>query len=142
MTKEKFLYELIDNWLCMVSRQCVLIENYTQKDRTEIYVQCSEVLKTCMDFYDRIHRKMDSGEYSQNEVDEKLEYIVQGLKQETMRKFVKEIKLHMGGYIGTIEELIDEHLFGEGINSKDVFSKQSLICFMREVRKCESESRK
>ena len=80
MTKEKFLYELIDNWLCMVSRQCVLIENYTQKDRTEIYVQCSEVLKTCMDFYDRIHRKMDSGEYSQNEVDEKLEYIVQGLK--------------------------------------------------------------
>ena len=58
-----------------------------------------------------------------------------------MRKFVKEIKLHMGGYVGTIEALIDEHLFGEGINSKDVFSKQSLICFMREVRKCESESR-
>lgn len=141
MTKEKFLYELIDNWLCMVSRLCVLIENYTQKDRTDVYMQCSDILKTCMLFYDKIHKKMDSGEYMPCEIDEKLEYIIQALKQESMRMFIEEIKLHISNYTDTmdgIKNLIEKYWFGE--NQKEIFSKQSLSCFMKEVREYEART--
>ncbi len=137
MTKEKFLYELIDNWLCMVSRQCVLIENYTQKDRTDVYVKCIEVLAKCMDFFDKISSKLDSGEYDQDEVDAKLEYIIQCLKQETMRKFIEELKVHIQSYVTEIDELIEKYLCSK--DAKEAFSKSSLCAFMEEVRKYESE---
>ena len=65
MTKEKFLYELIDNWLYMVSWECVVMENYTQKDRTKDYIDCSDKLKPCLDFYDSVYVGLNSSQYTQ-----------------------------------------------------------------------------
>lgn len=136
MTKEKFLYELIDNWLYMVSRQCIIIENYTQKDRTDVYIECNKILKKCMDFFDKISEKMNSGEYSQDEVDAKLEYIIACLKQETMRKFIEELKICMACYVSEIDELLEKYLCNKA--EREAFSKNSLCCFMEEVRKYEA----
>ena len=136
MIKEKFLYELIDNWLYIVSRQCILIENYTQKDRTKAYMECSMVLAKCIEYFDKFSVKVDSGEYSQDEVDAKLEYIVQRLKQETIRKSVKEFNEHIGNYT-KIDGLIEKYLCQK--DDREVFSNNSLCCFMEEVRKNEME---
>lgn len=90
-----------------------------------------------MDFFDKISSKLDSGEYDQDEVDAKLEYIIQCLKQETMRKFIEELKVHIQSYVTEIDELIEKYLCSK--DAKEAFSKSSLCAFMEEVRKYESE---
>lgn len=57
------------------------------KDRTDVYVKCIEVLAKCMDFFDKISSKLDSGEYDQDEVDANWNILFNAWKQETMRKF-------------------------------------------------------
>jgi hypothetical protein len=137
MTKEKFLYELIDNWLYMVSWQCVTMENFNQKDRTKDYLECSKVLKICMDFYDVVYDGIDAKIYTQHEVDEKLEYVVEKLRQETVKKFTEEINKTLGIYIPNVKEDMDNILFDNINGSIQDMSKESLIRFMKEIRKKE-----
>lgn len=137
MTKEKFLYELIDNWLYMVSWECVVMENYTQKDRTKDYIDCSDKLKSCLDFYDSVYAGLNSSQYTQPEVDEKLEYIIQSLKQETMRRFISNMESAMKAYVSDVNKVIRENLLCDQEGNRQEISKDTLSQFIIKLRELE-----
>lgn len=140
MTKDKFLYELIDNWLYLVSQQCVVMENYTQRDRTEDYRKCSHVLKDCLDFYDLIYKDVNESKRSQQEVDETLWFLIQRLRQEVIREFIDEMKIEIGQYVSGIEKVMDTKLFHDSKGRVQDISRDTLIEFIDYVRKLESEN--
>lgn len=140
MTKEKFAYELIENWLYLISQQCVLMENYTQKDRTQVYADCCDKLGKCFDYYEQVYKKVDLNIHSEEEVDARLEFLIQRLRNETIRNIICEIekKLCMG--IGDEKELISRHMFQGRAGEEGRITKSALIHFIKELRLLEEKA--
>lgn len=134
MTKEKFAYELINNWLYFISQQCVLMENYTQKDRTKTYVECCERLKRCFDYYEQICEKTDPTLHSEEEVDARLEFLIQKLRNETIKNIVSEIEETLCIAVDDKRQFMNQYLFLDQKGKKQDITKQALMRFIRELR--------
>lgn len=137
MTKERFTYELIDNWLYLISEQCVLMENYTQKDRTNIYVKCIEKLEKCFDYYDQVYEKVDPDQHSEEEIDSILEFLIQNLKNETEKNIIEEIKTELCINFPDVEQFMDKYFYHDEKGKDQEITKSSLIRFITELRRSE-----
>lgn len=134
MTKEKFTYELIDNWLYLVGQQSVLMENYTQKDRTFVYADCSKRLERFFDYYDQVYEKVSPNQHSEEEIDTWLESLIQKLKNETIKNMIAEIENELCAKVGTPKEFIDQHLFHDEKGNHQEISNKTLVRFIAELR--------
>ncbi len=139
MTKEKFIYELIDNWLYLISQHNVLMENYTQKDRTEKYNECCVRLAELFDFYDQIYEKVDQEKYSDEIIDANLQMVIQGLKNETTCTIINEIKNELCINIENKEKFINDYLLVKKRGKTVDVDKNLLIKFISELRKSEED---
>ena len=137
MTKERFTYELIENWLYLISEQCVLMENYTQKDRTNIYVKCIEKLEKCFDYYDQVYEKVNQNLHTEEEIDSILEFLIQNLKNETIKNIIEEIKTELCINIQDTEQFMDKYFFHDEKGKDQEVTKSSLTRFITELRLCE-----
>lgn len=137
MTKEKFTYELIDNWLYLISQQCVIMENYTQKDRTNIYVKCIEKLGKCFDYYDQVYEKVNQNLHSEEEIDSILEFLIQNFKNETIKNIIKEIETELCINIQDIDQFMNIYFHHDEKGKEQEITKSSLIRFITELRHSE-----
>ena len=134
MTKEKFTYELIDNWLYLISQQCVLMENYTQKDRTAVYADCCDKLSKCFDYYEQVYKKVDLNLHSEEEVDARLGFLIQRLRNETIKNIISEIEKKLCAGIKNEKEFMNQHLLQGKHGAKGEITKDALIQFVTELR--------
>lgn len=134
MTKEKFTYELIDGWLYLISQRCVLMENYTQKDRTQVYRDCSEKLGRCFDYYDQVYKKVNLNLHSEEEIDSMLEFLIKKLHNETIKKIKDEIETKLCINISDKEQFIDKYFLHNDKGKKQEITKDALLRFITELR--------
>ena len=139
MTKEKFIYELIENWLYFISQQCVLMENYTQKDRTNIYANCIEKLEKSLDYYDQLYEKADQDLHSEEERDSNLEFLIQNLKNETIKNIRKEVETELCIKIRDSGQFMDEYFYHDEKGNPQEVTKNALIRFITELRQREED---
>lgn len=134
MTKEKFAYELIENWLYFISQDCVLMENYVQKDKTETYQECCDKLGMCFDYYDKMYEEADLKLHSEEEIDARLEYLIQKLRNETIKNITSEIETKLCAGIEDKKQFMDQYLFLDEDGKKQDITKRALIRFVKELR--------
>lgn len=134
MTKEKFAYELIENWLYFISQECVLMENYVQKDKTETYQECCDKLGMCFDYYDKMYEEADLKLHSEEEIDARLEYLIQKLRNETIKNITSEIETKLCTGIEDKKQFMDQYLFLDEDGKKQDITKRALIRFVKELR--------
>ncbi len=139
MTKEKFIYELIENWLYFISQQCILMENYTQKDRTNIYANCIEKLEKSLDYYDQLYEKADQDLHSEEERDSNLEFLIQNLKNETIKNIRKEVETELCIKIRDSGQFMDEYFYHDEKGNPQEVTKNALIRFITELRQREED---
>lgn len=139
MTKEKFIFELIDKWLYLVSQQCILMENYLQKDRTVEYEKCANTLKWCIDYYDQVYEKVDQNSYSEELIETKLEYMILSLRNETIKNIIAEIKNELCMKIDNKDEFLDKHLFRNEEGKEQDITEDVLVRFITCLRENEEE---
>ncbi len=137
MTKEKFVYELIENWLYLISQQCVLMENYTQKDRTATYHECCESLEKCLDYFDQVYKKVDFDLYSEEEIEAVLEFLIQQLRNKTIANMILEIETILCADIGDSDskkDFMHRYLFLDKEEKQQGITKPALLRFIKELR--------
>lgn len=132
MTKEKFVFELIDNYLYTECLSCMVLENYLLEDRTEDYINCADRFRQCIKFFDYLDECIKVEECEEMFVDAILESLIFQLKQETIRTtkniLKKEISLH----------LPNAELFVEDNLQNDI-TKEEFLRFMKLLREKEDE---
>lgn len=89
MKKEKYLFELIDNYLYILNIGSIVMENYLLEDRSSVTAEAANRLSSCLDFYDQLYEQLDESKYTEEEIDAILNYLVMVLKQETIKKLKK-----------------------------------------------------
>lgn len=134
MTKEKFAYELIENWLYFISQECVLMENYVQKDKTETYQECCDKLGMCFDYYDQMYEEADLKLHSEEEIDARLEFLIQELRNETIKNITSEIETKLCAGIEDKKQFMNQYLFLDEEGKKQDITKRALIRFVKELR--------
>ncbi len=134
MKKEKFLFELIDNYLYTASVGCMAMENYLLEDRTGDYTRCANNLDACLDFYDQLYEQLDDNIYSEQEVDAILEHLIQLLKQSTMKTIQVELKESITGKLPDAETFLRDKLLHDKSGKAQDVSASVLINFMKCLR--------
>lgn len=142
MKKEKFLYEIIDSYACLVNAGAVIIENYCLKDCSEDIYECAESLKACLDFYDKLYGEKDTEEYTEEEIDAVLNYLIQKLKNETKRNIQEKIEQALKEHVNDPKKVIHDLLMTDKNGNEQEISKESLKSFIKELRLLEESELK
>lgn len=137
MKKEKFLYELVDNYLYMVNLGCMVMENFSLIDRTRDYTNCADCLEDCLDFYDQLYDHLDSQEYSIHEVDAILNHLVQALKEQTVQAFIWELNNIIKEYLPEPEDFLKKHLLQDKDGKPQTITATTLLEFLKCFRAAE-----
>ena len=135
MKKEEFLFELINEYLYIASIGCMVLENYCLDDRTNDYTECANRLERCLDFYDQLYNGVDTNEYTEEEINAQLIYLVQSLKQKTIQNIQEEFEKCIQNRIENPNEFIREHLYLDENKNKQKLTKKAFENFIRNVRK-------
>ena len=138
MTKEKFLFEVIDNYLYLASLGCMVMENYLLEDRTPDYIICANNLHSCLSFYDQIYSQLDKKEYSEQEVDTLLTCLIQSLKQETLKSINRELKECARNYLPDADQFFNDYLMHDRKVNIQELTASVLIAFLRRLRESET----
>lgn len=132
MTKEKFVFELIDNYLYTECLSCMVLENYLLEDRTEDYINCADRFRQCINFFDDLDECIKAGKCEEALVDAALESLIFQLKQETVRTTKNILKKEISPYVLDAEDFMDNYL------QKDI-TKEEFLRFMKQLREKEME---
>lgn len=138
MTKEKFLFELTDNYLYLVSLGCMVIENYILRDRTPDYIICANNLQRCLDFYEHICDELDKNTYCEQEADSILECLIQSLRQETLESIDKELRECVRAYLPDTDQFFEEYFIHNKEGSVQELTASVLFEFIRHLRETET----
>lgn len=134
MKKEKFLFELIDNYLYIANIGSMIIENYFLEDCSKDTVSCADRLGQCLDFYDQLYEKSNQKNYTEEEIDTILGYLIQRLKQETIHEIHEVLKERMTSCIENAEQFLNENLFLDSEGNPQETNQVSLEAFIRKLR--------
>lgn len=138
MTKEKFLFELIDNYLYLASLGCMVMENYLLEDRTPDYIICANNLHNCLNFYEQLYGQLDKKEYSEEEVNAILAYLIQALKQDTLKSIDKELRKCVRNYLPNTDQFFDDYFVHDGDGNAQELTSSVLIAFIKRLRESET----
>lgn len=139
MKKEKFLFELIDNYLYMVNLGCMVMENYLLEDKTEDYTICADVLDSCLDFYDQLYSHIDTNEYSSGEVDAILGTIIQTLRQRTIKNILTELEKNIQEFVPDPKRFIEENLVHDKEGRVKDLTASAFMTFFEKLRDAEED---
>lgn len=138
MKKEKFLFELIDNYLYMVNLGCMVMENYFLVDKTKDYTICANCLEDCLDFYDQIYSQLDNDEYSSHEVDSILNHLVQALKEQAAQTLIRELRSIVERQFPGDKDFVDKHLLLDKDSNPRELNVETLLEFFKCIRAVEA----
>lgn len=138
MKKEKFLFELIDNYLYMVNLGCMVMENYFLVDKTKDYTICANCLEDCLDFYDQIYSQLDNDEYSSHEVDSILNHLVQALKEQAAQTLIRELRSIVERQFPGDKDFVDKHLLLDKDSNPQELTVETLLEFFKCLRAVEA----
>lgn len=138
MTKEKFLFELVDNYLYPTVLGCMVMENYLLKDRTPDYIACANSLGDCLDFYEQLRSQLNETEYSEQEVDAILTCLIQSLKQDTLTSIDKQLRKCVRNYLPDSDQFFDKYLMYDKYGRPQELTASVLLCFIKRLRELEA----
>lgn len=140
MEKEKFLYELIDNYLYYVNLNSIIMENYTSKESTAKNLNVAiKQLESCLDFYDKMDEAISCGNVEKDVANAKLEYIIMELNARIKNKLISDIRNNCKNYIEDIDCFIREKLYYDDKGKEQRITGKTIKRFIFELRKKEED---
>ena len=143
MKKERFIYELIDNYLYYVNLINIVMENYTSKERTTRNLDVAiQGLKSCLVFYDALSREIEMGNVDRKEADEKLEYVIASFNKRAKDNVIEELKRCWSPCISDIGSFLQSHLFFDSKGKKRTITNSTMEEYLVSLREQEEENMK
>lgn len=133
MTKEKFLFELIDGCMYLACMDNIMIENFELRDDKEFYRQIEDQFFSCIKFYESMDDLYHRGGISEQELDEELKDVLFLIRQNGLKQLIKDFQIYLDKAVlsdSQKEEEIrkmKEEIFSKKIDTKYILEK---------IRKC------
>ena len=142
MKKEKFLYELVENYSYIACLGCMLKENYYLSDGKDEYVEIIEMMDFLLDYFDRIQKNINNNKYEADFEDAMLNRLIMEISNVTMVNVLNYLDRITEDAIG--KENKDDFMDSK-LSSKDRFGRKKitgdiLVDYINSLRKLE-ESR-
>ena len=134
MKREKYIYELIDNYLYLISLKNMIMENYLSEERMYVQIDCIECLKRCMEFYDVVEGEVAAGKYAQSEADVKLEYVVRALKEDILVSIKEDLRKCTMACMEDVDAFIEKYLMFDERGRPQEFTKEVLEAYIYKLR--------
>lgn len=140
MTKEKFMFELIDQCMYIACLDNIIVENFELKDDAEFYEKIEEQFFSCITFYEEMDDLYCNGEITEQEMDEDLKEVLALMRQDVLTKLFNDF----GTYLEATK--LSEEKRNEGLQKlkSELFMKtidtEFLLSKIQDFRKSEKEN--
>ena len=135
MTKDKFLYELIERCMLITCQDNILAENFALRDDNPYYEENEKQFHDCLKFYMEMNELLKRGEITETIMDQELYTVLALIRQRALHQMLCDLKLYLKqAEIKNAEteiEDLEEELQTQNINSEYLLSK------IRDYRKLE-----
>ncbi|MDE6847154.1 MAG: hypothetical protein K2J99_15510 [Lachnospiraceae bacterium] len=95
MTKDKFLFELIDQCMFLACMDNIMIENFELRDDKEFYKQIENQFFSCIKFYKEMDDLYRKGCISEQEMDEELSDVLVLIRQKEIKQLVEDFDIYL-----------------------------------------------
>ncbi len=139
MTKDKFLFELVDQCMYLACMDNIMIENFELRDDKEFYKQIETQFFSCIKFYKEMDDLYHKGCINEQEMDEELSDVLVLIRQKEMKLLVEDFNIYLCRTGLTDEVKNDElqkfkkELLSETIDTEFILKK------IRECRELEQQ---
>ena len=99
MTKDKFLFELVDQCMFLACMDNIMIENFELRDDKEFYKQIENQFFSCIKFYKEMEDLYHKGHISEQEMDEELSDVLALIRQKEMKQLVEDFNIYLSNSI-------------------------------------------
>lgn len=95
MTKDKFLFKLVDQCMFLACMDNIMIENFELRDDKEFYKQIENQFFSCIKFYKEMNDLYRKGHISEQEMDEELSDVLALIRQKEMKQLVEDFDIYL-----------------------------------------------
>lgn len=138
MTKDKFIYELIDKCMIIVCQNNILVENFALCDEHKFYIEMEKQFMDCIKLYDEMYELLNKNEINEKILDEELGIALSQMRQNAVRQLLQNFeKILSEMCIQNKDTLIIEI---EGELQKRNIDAEYLLTKVQMIRNLEQES--
>lgn len=95
MTKDKFLFELIDRCMLITCQDNILAENFALRDDLPYYEANESQFTDCLRFYNEMAGLVKRGEITETVMDQEIYTVLTLIRQRALRRMVTDFKLYL-----------------------------------------------
>ncbi len=95
MTKEKFMFELIDQCIYVDCMDNIMVENFELRDDRQFYAMIEKQFIKCMKFYEDMMELCLQGRITFEQLDYEMEEVLALLKQNVLKRIVDDFKKYL-----------------------------------------------
>lgn len=141
LTKDKFMFELIDKCMMLTCQNNILVENFELRDDKEYYSKNEEQFYNCLKFFDKMEELRKRKKISEEVMDQELQTFLALIRQKAIKQLLRDFDIYL--YRTTIENREEEleKLKGE-LLTRDIIDSKYLLGKIKDFRKMEQEKKK
>ena len=95
MTKDRFLFELVDQCMLITCQDNILVENFALRDDNQYYEENERQFRNCLKFYTDMMELRKRGEISETVMDQELYSALALLRQRALRRLLQDFQLYL-----------------------------------------------
>ena len=95
LTKDKYIFELIDQCMLITCQNNILVENFELRDDKEYYVKNEEQFYSCLCFYDKMEALRKEKKIDEAVMDQELKTILALIRQRAIKQLLKDFKIYL-----------------------------------------------
>lgn len=95
MTRDKYLYELVDRCILIACLDNIIVENFELRDDREFYVEIERQFLACLKFYREMYELCKQGKMSESEMDAELNTVLNLIRQNAIKKLLEDFRTYL-----------------------------------------------
>lgn len=95
MTKDRYMYELIDQCMVVSCQDIILLENFELSDDSHYYQEMEEQFRDCLKFYDQMRELFDRNEINEAMMDQELRTVLALVRQKALNGLLEDFQIFL-----------------------------------------------
>lgn len=95
MTKDKFLYELINRCMLITCQANILAENFALRDDLPYYEENEKQFTSCLKFYSDMAGMVERGEITETVMDQEMYIVLTLIRQKALMQMLTDFEMYL-----------------------------------------------
>lgn len=120
MTKDKFLFELIDRCMLITCQDNILAENFALRDDLLYYEKNEKEFIGCLKFYDDMLELVKRGEITETAMDQEIYTVLMLIRQRALQRMLADFEKYLNQIKLTNDLTSEERKKRENVIKKEI----------------------